>query len=119
MAAINVLEINPNGMADVVIHFTVPVGNNSAGVTWKLAALNSGWSGKTKMATGTGPGQISSADAALVASGDLIEIVVPIPAYDGSGAIITSGKLTTIATAAQNDWLARAQAALKYYGYTQ
>lgn len=120
MAAVNVLDrIEGTGLVRVVIHFNIPAGNNTVGVSWKAAALGAGWTGKTILATGNGPGQITSADAALVASGDMVEIVTTFQAEDGSGTVISSAKITALAAAAQTEWQNRASAALKYWGYSQ
>lgn len=75
MAQIHILNGQGNGVYTAVVHAPVPVGNNTAGVTWKAALASSGLN-QTSMTVGNGPGQISSAEASQVAAGDVIEAVI-------------------------------------------
>lgn len=57
------------------LHEPVPAGNNAAGVPWRTALINSGMGGTSVMTVGNGAGQISSAEMAQIASGELREVV--------------------------------------------
>lgn len=72
MSTLHVLENTgqPN-LYRIILHQATPAGNNSAGVTWVSALANFGV--KTRMLIGTGPGQITSAEAADVAAGITLE----------------------------------------------
>ena len=61
MSKIHALQ-NFGGNVQVVLHTPMPSGNNSVGVSWKNAALNSGIQGITSMTEGTGAGQITTAE---------------------------------------------------------
>lgn len=72
MAAIHILTGSGNGVYTAIIHTATPAGNNVAGVAWSTALVNSGRN-TTAMATGTGPGQITAAEAAQIAAGTVFE----------------------------------------------
>lgn len=72
MARMHILQQTSPNTYDVVVHATTPVGNNSAGVAWNTALVNAGLA-RTSMASGTGPGQITVAEAAQVTAGTVIE----------------------------------------------
>lgn len=60
----------------VAAHIAVPVGNNSAGVAWAMALLNSGLGGKTVLKDGDGTGgTISAAEKAAIVAGTVVEAV--------------------------------------------
>lgn len=56
MADMHILTANNNGQFRVVMHFPVPSGNNSAGVAWVDAVVNSGFGGTTTLPDGDGTG---------------------------------------------------------------
>ena len=68
MSKIHALETN-DSIAQVVLHTATPVGNNSVGVSWKDAGLNSGKLGTTALTEGTGAGQILTTEKAQVEAG--------------------------------------------------
>lgn len=68
----HILQAAGINLYDVVVHATTPVGNNSAGISWKVALVNSGLAATT-LPVGTGPGQITQAESNQVTTGDLIE----------------------------------------------
>ncbi len=116
MSKIHVLAADNNGNYNIVLHVAVPVGNNSVGVSWQTAGLNSGLTGHTVMTVGTGAGQISSSENTSVLSGSVVEIVANIPAESG-GATVAS--LNLIADIIITQVLANLAKQLKYFGYTQ
>lgn len=75
MAAIHILSGNGGNVYTAVVHATTPAGNNVAGVPWATALANSGLN-TTVMTIGTGAGQITSAEAAQIASGALFEVTI-------------------------------------------
>lgn len=75
MAAIHILAGDGGHRYTAVVHAVTPAGNNVAGVSWATALVNSGLN-TTVMATGTGAGQITSAEAAQIAAGTVFEVVV-------------------------------------------
>ena len=102
----------------IVHHFATPSGNNSAGVTWKAAALAAGLSGTTRLTEGTGPGQISTTEKAQVTAGDVLEIEFTVDlSLTLTGAQVLAA-VQEVGTTEEAGWLARTQAQLKYYGGT-
>ena len=117
MGSIHVLAGGRNGVYQVVIHTTTPAGNNSAGVSWATAIVNSGRN-KTILPTGNGPGQITSAEAAQITAGTVIETVMQWqddPTFTNQQRIddinLRAGQL-------QTETLARFGAELKFFGYS-
>lgn len=72
MARIHIGEQTSPNRYSCTVHAPTPNGNNSAGVSWATALVNSGRA-VTTMAIGNGAGQITTAEANQVASGALIE----------------------------------------------
>ena len=72
MARLHILEQTSPNLYNVIVHAPPPAGNNSAGVAWTTALVNSGLA-VTSMPVGPGPGQITTAEADQVTSGELIE----------------------------------------------
>lgn len=56
----------------VVVHTNVPVGNNSAGILWSDAIINSGRNIST-MVPGAGPGQITQTELDQITAGTVME----------------------------------------------
>lgn len=56
----------------VVVHGPTPAGNNSAGFAWSTLLVNAKRN-TTIMTTGSGPGQITTAEANSIAGGTVIE----------------------------------------------
>jgi hypothetical protein len=123
-ADVHVLTADKNGNYRVVKHEAIPGGNNLAGVTWKSAYIE--WK-KTRnedgtissvdsmLTEGTGTGQITAAERAQVRSGDVMEIVFPIPARQA----VSSARVTEEVSAKVTEYLANLAVTLKWYGYTQ
>ena len=114
MSKIHVLETNA-GEARVVLHSAMPAGNNSVGVSWKDAALNSGQQGTTVLMEGTGAGQITTAELADVTAGDVLEVAGTIPVDSGGG---TAASINEMADLIINSYKGTMQVVLKYFGYT-
>jgi hypothetical protein len=76
MSQWHVLGGDTNGNSyTVAFHLPIPSANNRAGVNYQTALVNSGIGGKTIMATGTGPGQISSTEVTQIQAGSVYEYV--------------------------------------------
>lgn len=114
MSKIHVLE-TIHGIANVVLHTNTPAGNNSVGIAWKEAGLNSGKLGTTMLTEGTGAGQITTAEKAQVESGDVIEIVDSIHVESGGA---TADSIDELAGPIINEYEAELQRKLNYFGYT-
>ncbi len=85
MSDITVLERNMNNRWRVVMHFPVPAGNNTAGVSWRDALVASGIGGTTILPDGDGTGgTISTADKVKIVSGALLEHVESVRLGDGN-----------------------------------
>ncbi len=78
MPDIHILDVVGNTLR-VACHIPVPVGNNAAGVAWSVVLVNSGNAKASILQTGTGPGQILAAEAAQLAAGTLVEVVMVQP----------------------------------------
>lgn len=127
MSKIHILGATDEGQYRVVLHFNMPPGNNSAGLTWKSAYVNN-WrlnhisqagailAPYSIMEEGTGPGQITTAERNQVIAGDVIEIVASIRAESGG---TTAASLTAMADQIIAETQARLARELKYFGYTQ
>lgn len=114
MSKIHVLETD-HREAKVVLHTDTPAGNNSVGISWKEAGLNSGRLGTTVLTEGTGAGQIATAEKTQVESGDVIEIADTIHVESGGA---TSASIDEMADQLIDKHEADLQIILNYYGYT-
>lgn len=116
MSTVHVLEQN-NGEFRCVLHFAVPAGNNSAGLTWKAVGLASGRTGTTRLTEGTGPGQITTSEKAQVVSGDVVEFESMLRAESGglTGALL-GATVDAMATAAIAAYQAEFARTFKWYG---
>jgi hypothetical protein len=114
MSAIHVLELNPEKRrATLVLHQTMPVGNNQAGTSWKNCIIFTGRN-KSILTVGTGPGQIASAENTDVVAGNVLELVVQAE-VDGDPTIALLNNLASFHAASE---VTRLQATLRYYGFT-
>lgn len=118
MSKIHVLEGQVNGKYHFVIHTPTPAGNNSVGVSWVTAGLNSGFTGKTSLTIGTGAGQISAAENTTVLNGTVIEIPANIDA-ESNGSPPSQATLNQIVDEIISNYLGILAIQLKYFGYTQ
>lgn len=119
MAKIHVLEGSgsPPGIFRVIVHANTPAGNNSAGVSWATALINSGRA-FTRMVEGNGAGQITTAEKASVLAGTVME-----GAYVISDDVTFTGPqraayLDSMADRFIAEMMATAGLELKYFGAT-
>jgi len=73
MADIHILSGDGGGSWTYVFHISVPALDNEVGVGYRAALVNSGLGGVSVMAEGTGPGQITTAELALIVAGEVFE----------------------------------------------
>ena len=120
MADIHILAGDGRKHWRVVFHLDVPDADNDVGVNYRTALANSGLGGTSVMAEGTGPGQITTAELALVAAGQVYECVESVRS-DTRGQTEASQRaaLKAAYAKAETDILARLQRQLKYFGYTE
>ena len=104
-----------NKIYQVVVHTSMPAGNNTHGKSWQDCWVATGRN-TTVMTEGTGTGQISTAEKAAVEAGTTLEFVFSMPVESG-GATVAS--LDQMVDQAVVDRKAALQAELKRYGYTQ
>lgn len=114
MSKIHILEVN-NGLAQVVLHSAVPVGDNTAKISWKTATLASGKYGTTVLKEGINKGEISVAEKAEIVACDKIEVVGSIPIESGGA---TPESIEAMCDAIINAYKNEMQRQLKYFGYT-
>jgi hypothetical protein len=120
MAAIHVLDHVP-GTAEyrVAVHWVVPGGTNSAGITWVAALLNSGMGGTTVLVDGDGTaGTITSAEKAAIVAGTTAETVDTVRIDSvalGNANAFLDAQATRIAAEAQT----KLAALLKFWGATR
>lgn len=116
MAALHVLE--GDGIRfRVVVHTAVPVGNNTAGNSWKNCLISAGMN-TTVLTEGVGVGQITTAERNQIIAGDVIEMVftVDVPTVGTNG-----NKLAIVQAAVakmQADYLAQLTNRFQFFGYT-
>ncbi len=116
MSKIHVLTSDTSGNYQIIIHTNTPAGNNSAGISWKTAGLNSRLIGTTSMTVGTSPGQISSTEQSQIVAGTVFEIITNIPAESGG---TTPESLNQMSDQIISQRLTDLAKQLKYFGYTQ
>jgi len=114
MSKIHVLESNNDFAYKVVIHFPIPTGNNSVGLTWKLCGLSSKKTGSTILEVGTGPGNITQLEYDNIINGDIVEIIRSI----NPGMNPTNMAVEALCNIYILNWLADNSRILKYYGHT-
>lgn len=119
MADIHVLQGDGLRYWTLAMHFAIPNQDNKIGVSYRTALINSGIGGTSQMAEGTGPGQITAAELALIQAGELYEFTLPFLAE--SGATTNVELLAEIrAEYAKHEIpvLNHLKKQLRYYGYT-
>jgi hypothetical protein len=105
----------------LVRHVVIPVGNNSAGVSWQLCLINSRIGGNSVLMDGNGTGgTISAAEKALIANGSLYEVVednatMPADLTPSQQLAYLDETYTNVAAAT----LSSLQQLLKYFGFTR
>lgn len=113
MSKIHILEADTNGNYNVVLHTAVPIGDNSAGKSWKQCLIESGKNGKTSLTVGTNPGNITQKEADTIATGDVIEIKTTFLVESGGK---TNDSLDEMSDQLITDYKNRIKIELKYYG---
>lgn len=119
MADIHVLAGGGRDRWTLLFHFAVPDQNNNVDVSYRTALVNSNLGGVSSMAEGTGPGQIATAELALLQAGELYEFSLSFLAE--SGATNNAELLAVIRaeyTKHEIPVLSRLRKQLRYYGYT-
>lgn len=121
MPNVNILTASADGATiSAEFHYATPVGNNAVGIAWTAALANSGLN-KSAMTVGSGPGQLSTSDSALVASGALRALPYTFQIIGLSG--MSAGAKQAAVTAVYNAAIAADQTQLEtilnYFGYTQ
>ena len=102
-----------------LLHETVPLGNNAAGVPWRTALINSGMGGRTILASGTGPGQIATAESTQIASGELYEISFRFESPPGASAAQLNAAMDAQIANLSAETQARLASELRLYGLTR
>jgi len=119
MADIHVLAGDGLQYWTLIFHFPVPNTANAVGVNYRTALINSGLGGTSQMYVGTGPGDITTAELALIQSGELHEHTVSFPAESGA---TTNAQMLASARALyathEEAVVDRLKKQLRYYGYT-
>ena len=118
MSNIHVLAGAGRNRYTVLVHVATPAGNNSAGVAWSTAVINAKRN-TTVLATGTAAGQITSAEAAQVAAGTVLEGSFE---WDDDPAWTNGQRTADLDTRAAQlaaELLARFGADLKFFGFTR
>ncbi len=118
MAKIHVLSGNTNSLYTVVVHATVPNGNNAAGTAWTDAVKNSGLA-TSILTVGTGPGQILQNEMNQITGGTLVEGSFQWgddPTWNNAQ---RQADLDLRATQLTTELLASLQAQLRYFGFTR
>jgi len=121
MTDVHVISGDLDGQYQIVMHFPVPGGNNTAGVSWQTALLNSGiglheTGRRTVLPSGAGTGgTISVAEEAALNAGTLFETVVQYRADTGPSLANIDALYTQSLANAQ----AQLSRRLKYFGLTR
>jgi len=74
MSDVHIIE-GSNSSWTAVLHIVVPDGVNAAGVNFRIALINSGLGGTSRLNVGTGPGEILQAELDSIEAGELLEVV--------------------------------------------
>ena len=106
----------------VVVHIAVPDADNSVGVNYRTALVNSGLGGTTSLTedAGPGPGQISPAEKAQVEAGEVHEHRVGfLLESGGTSEAEQRAALRALYTREKAAEIARLQRELRYFGHTE
>ena len=110
---IHALEGNNDKSYRVAIHFTIPVGDNPVGFSWKDVGMESGTIGSTILKVGVKPSNITQEEYDSIIAGDIVEIVKTI--YTGTA---TNASVEALADIAITEAQAEMSSKLAYYGHT-
>ncbi len=121
MADMHVLESSGDGLSwKIVMHFAVPDTNNAVSVNHRTALVNSGVGGTTVLVEGTGPGQILTAEKALIDTGEIFEHVAEFRVESGGTSTAQlRASIQGFYAAEKSRMLALLQSRLRYYGHTE
>jgi hypothetical protein len=126
MSDIHIITGDEGGQWQAVMHLPVPAGNNSAGVAWSAAILNSGIglldSGRrTALVVGIGTnGTITAAEEAELNAGTLFEVVREFRVDTaGNTNPLRNAALDLLYAATLADQQAALAKRLKWFGYTR
>lgn len=97
----------------VVLHTDTPTGNNLAGKAWVNIQASLGT--QTAMTIGTGPGQISQAEADSIAAGTILEIRESVLLESGGMSLDSINEMVDQIILTEKKKL---QDRYDYYGYT-
>lgn len=120
MADMHVLDGDGNVSWRVIMHFPVPAGNNSAGVGWHEALVNSGRA-QTQLIVGIGPGRIEQSEKTAIEAGEIYEHLASVALEGGGGCTqqTQQASLRKMFVFEKGVVVARVQHELKYYGYVE
>lgn len=121
MANIHVVAGDGNGSWDLIFHIPIPNTNNSVGVNWRTALVNSGLGGTTQLPDGDGSaGTISAAEKAGLVAGALFEHRERfLLESGGSSGAQTQALIRSLYTREKSRAQADLQRKLKYFGHTE
>lgn len=120
MARAHVLDSNGGGASRIAWHFSVPAGNNDAGIAWTVALANSSLRSTSVLPDGSGNGgSISAAEKANLANGSVYEWVDSLEIPPGMTAGQANAYLDEYHAAKQTEVYAMLQRRLRYAGYTR
>ena len=109
-----------DGLYRMVIHTTIPVGNNSANESWVNCVLEDRKDElgvvSSALTTGTGTYQITAAELASLQAGTIIEYEASVHAESGGASAVSIDAIADSVIAQEQG---RLQARYKYYGHTQ
>ena len=121
MSNIHVLD-HQGGTYRLIFHVAVPVGNNSAGVAWNTALLNSLKGGTSVLKSGDGSaGTIAAAELSSIQAGNTLEIVYafnPTAAFEGESGAAQQADLDALYSFITGGQLTALSAQLKWWGLT-
>ena len=127
MSDMHVMTGNGRGWWTIIMHFPVSDADNSVGVNWRIALINSRASNDpeapsslSSMVEGVGPGQITTAELAQVEAGELFEY--PVSFLVESGGTSPSelrAALRDKYAKEESDTIDRLKLELKYFGHTE
>lgn len=113
MSKIHILEAD-NFSYKVAMHYAMPVGNNSVGISWKDAAMASGRAGTTSLIVGTSASNITQVEYDNLITGDIIEIIETVDV----GTNPSDESVELLCDVLIAEWQAKMSQTLKYYGHT-
>ena len=105
---------------DVVMHFPIVSANNSVGVNWRTAVINSGIGGITSLVEGTGDGEITTAEKTQIEAGEIYEHRASLRAESGGTSTANlRATLQEFYAAEKTRVLNALQVQLRYFGHTE